>query len=93
MITTKNVAAGFDEVAPRYDLMVALNPGYHAHLRAAADALIDRLPRPEVSNGHSSGRVCLILVAGLARQPGPCCRLPRRRVCAAPSSVSTRRRA
>jgi len=52
MITTKNVAAGFDEVAPRYDLMVALNPGYHRHLRSAADALIDRLPHPEVSNGH-----------------------------------------
>ena len=52
MITTKNVAAGFDEVAPHYDLMVALNPGYHAHLRAAADALIDRMPRPEVANGH-----------------------------------------
>lgn len=52
MITTKNVAVGFDEVAPHYDLMVALNPGYHAHLRAAADALIDRMPRPEVANGH-----------------------------------------
>ena len=52
MITTKNVAAGFDEVAPRYDLMVALNPGYHTHLRSAADVLIDRLPHPEVSNGH-----------------------------------------
>jgi ubiquinone/menaquinone biosynthesis C-methylase UbiE len=52
MITTKNVAAGFDEVAPRYDLMVALNPGYHTYLRAAADGLIDRLPHPEVSNGH-----------------------------------------
>src|SRR6476661_9390569 len=52
MITTKNVAASFDEVAPRYDRMVALNPGYHTHLRAAADVLIDRLPHPEVSNGH-----------------------------------------
>ena len=47
MITTENVAAGFDEVAPRYDLMVALNPGYHTHLRAAADALVEWLPRPE----------------------------------------------
>src|SRR5215218_9551460 len=45
MITTENVAAAFDEVAPRYDLMVALNPGYHAHLRAAADALVEQLPR------------------------------------------------
>ena len=45
MITTENVAAAFDEVAPRYDLMVALNPGYHGHLRAAADALVEWLPR------------------------------------------------
>ena len=52
MITTKNVAASFDEVAPRYDLMVALNPGYHTHLRAAADVLIERLPHPEATNGH-----------------------------------------
>jgi ubiquinone/menaquinone biosynthesis C-methylase UbiE len=44
MITTENVAAAFDEVAPSYDLMVALNPGYHAHLRAAADALVEWLP-------------------------------------------------
>jgi ubiquinone/menaquinone biosynthesis C-methylase UbiE len=44
MITTDNVAAAFDEVAPSYDLMVALNPGYHAHLRAAADALVEWLP-------------------------------------------------
>lgn len=43
MITTEDVAAAFDEVAPRYDLMVALNPGYHAHLRAAAEALVERL--------------------------------------------------
>ena len=46
-ITTGNLAAAFDEVAPSYDLMVALNPGYRAHLRAAADALVDWLPRPE----------------------------------------------
>lgn len=45
MITTENVAEAFDEVAPRYDLMVALNPGYHAHLRAAADALVEWLPQ------------------------------------------------
>jgi ubiquinone/menaquinone biosynthesis C-methylase UbiE len=49
MTTTRDVAAGFDEVAPRYDLMVALNPGYHAHLRAAADALVNSLPQPDVS--------------------------------------------
>jgi ubiquinone/menaquinone biosynthesis C-methylase UbiE len=44
MITSENVAAAFDEVAPRYDLMVALNPGYHAHLRAAAEALMEPPP-------------------------------------------------
>jgi ubiquinone/menaquinone biosynthesis C-methylase UbiE len=49
MITTENVAAAFDEVAPRYDLMVALNPGYHTHLRAAADALVEWLPRRELA--------------------------------------------
>ena len=54
MITTENVAAGFDEVAPRYDLMVALDPGYHTHLRAAADALVEWLPRPELSAQPSS---------------------------------------
>ena len=27
----------------RYDLMVALNPGYHRHLRSAAQALVDPL--------------------------------------------------
>ncbi len=43
-ITSEDVAAAFDEVAPRYDLMVALNPGYHAHLRAAAEALVEWLP-------------------------------------------------
>jgi ubiquinone/menaquinone biosynthesis C-methylase UbiE len=31
------VPEAFDEVANRYDLMVALNPGYHAHLRRSAD--------------------------------------------------------
>jgi ubiquinone/menaquinone biosynthesis C-methylase UbiE len=31
------VPEAFDEVADRYDLMVALNPGYHAHLRRSAD--------------------------------------------------------
>ena len=50
MITSEDVAAAFDEVAPRYDLMVALNPGYHAHLRTAADALMEWLPRPKIAS-------------------------------------------
>jgi ubiquinone/menaquinone biosynthesis C-methylase UbiE len=29
---------------------VALNPGYHAHLRAAADALVEWLPRPKIAS-------------------------------------------
>lgn len=39
------VPEAFDEVADRYDLMVALNPGYHAHLRASAQVLVDALVR------------------------------------------------
>ena len=46
MIKNEDVTAAFDEVAPRYDLMVALNPGYHAHLRSAARALVEQLPGP-----------------------------------------------
>jgi len=50
MITAENVAAAFDEVAASYDLMVALNPGYHAQLRAAADGLVGWLPRPTLAS-------------------------------------------
>jgi len=37
--TRGEVPEAFDEVADRYDLMVALNPGYHAHLRHSAAVL------------------------------------------------------
>jgi ubiquinone/menaquinone biosynthesis C-methylase UbiE len=50
LITSEDVAAAFDEVAPRYDLMVRLNPGYHAHLRTAANALVEWLPRPKIAS-------------------------------------------
>lgn len=40
------ITRAFDRAAARYDLMVALNPGYHRHLHAAARALIDALPVP-----------------------------------------------
>ena len=50
-ITTANVHEAFDEAADRYDLMVGLNPGYHGHLRSAAEALAERLPRPSGNNG------------------------------------------
>jgi ubiquinone/menaquinone biosynthesis C-methylase UbiE len=43
-ITTANVSQAFDEAAPSYDLMVRLNPGYHDHLRSAAEALVELLP-------------------------------------------------
>ena len=55
MITSEDLAAAFDEVAPRYDLMVALNPGYHAHLQAAANALIEWLPRPKIASSMRPG--------------------------------------
>ncbi|MBA8794870.1 ubiquinone/menaquinone biosynthesis C-methylase UbiE [Friedmanniella endophytica] len=41
---TGRVRESFDKAARRYDLMVALNPGYHRHLRQAATALIEKLP-------------------------------------------------
>jgi ubiquinone/menaquinone biosynthesis C-methylase UbiE len=56
-ITTANVSQAFDEAAPRYDLMVGLNPGYHDHLRSAAEALVERLPADAA--GAGSGEVLL----------------------------------
>ena len=44
VLAATDVPDAFDEAAARYDLMVALNPGYHRHLRSAADALARRLP-------------------------------------------------
>ena len=41
------LADAFDRAAPTYDAMVALSPGYHDQLRTAAEALVERLPRPE----------------------------------------------
>ncbi|MDN5766211.1 MAG: class I SAM-dependent methyltransferase [Humibacillus sp.] len=42
-VSRSQVPEAFDEVADRYDLMVGLNPGYHAHLRASAQVLVDSL--------------------------------------------------
>lgn len=42
----KGVAEGFDRAAARYDLMVALNPGYRRHLRAAAEAVVAGVTDP-----------------------------------------------
>ncbi|WP_375426359.1 class I SAM-dependent methyltransferase [uncultured Friedmanniella sp.] len=44
MITTEEVPLAFDEAAPSYDWLVARNPGYHAHLASAAEALLTALP-------------------------------------------------
>ena len=41
------LADAFDRAAPTYDAMVALSPGYHHQLRAAAASLFDRLPPPD----------------------------------------------
>lgn len=65
------VPEAFDEVADRYDLMVALNPGYHAHLRHSAAALADSLgPRTGarvVDLGCGSGASTRALVHELRR--------------------------
>ena len=47
-----DVPEAFSEAAPRYDRMVSLNPGYHQHLRTAAEALL----------GAVSGRTAVTLV-------------------------------
>lgn len=44
--TPQSLAAGFDAAAPRYDLMVALNPGYRRHLRTAAEAVVADVTDP-----------------------------------------------
>jgi ubiquinone/menaquinone biosynthesis C-methylase UbiE len=74
--TTLSAAQGevpeaFDEVADWYDLMVALNPGYHAHLRHSAAALVAGLPRAQTSRvvdlGCGSGASTRALVGELNR--------------------------
>ncbi len=42
-IDVTSVANAFDRAAPRYDLMVGLNPGYHRHLAEAAAAVLEPL--------------------------------------------------
>jgi len=67
----REVPEAFDEVAHRYDLMVALNPGYHAHLRASARAVADNLgPRTAarvMDLGCGSGASTRALVDALRR--------------------------
>lgn len=50
-IAPQDVPEAFDQAAPAYDRMVALNPGYHRHLRSAAEALLERLPQLPAREG------------------------------------------
>ena len=74
---TTDVPSAFDDAASTYDLMVRLNPGYHRHLGAAADALVERLPRTgrqalRVADlGAGSGASTLALLRALASLPVP----------------------
>jgi ubiquinone/menaquinone biosynthesis C-methylase UbiE len=51
---TDPLAEDFDRAAPRYDLLVGLNPGYHRHLRSAA-----RVLRQALGRRHSAGALRL----------------------------------
>lgn len=53
----------FDRGASRYDLLVGLNPGYHAHLRTAARELVRRL-RPDHRPGAARPLRLLDLACG-----------------------------
>lgn len=69
LLDAGDVPATFDAVAAAYDRQVDLNPGYHANLRRAADALLARLPGRELSlldvgcgSGASTKAVALALL-------------------------------
>lgn len=70
MISTREVPLAFDEAAPSYDTMVARNPGYHAHLRSAADALVEAAPESaplrvvDLGCGSGASTLALLAVAG-----------------------------
>jgi ubiquinone/menaquinone biosynthesis C-methylase UbiE len=81
VVAPGEVTQGFDEVADRYDFMVALNPGYHRHLRIAAEALVAQLERGPVGQepaplrlvdlGCGSGASTRALVAAVTGRAGP----------------------
>ncbi len=71
-----DVPEAFDGVASRYDLMVGLNPGYHRHLRSAAEALVERLPAGTepvqlLDLGCGSGASTRALVNAMDRRSRP----------------------
>jgi ubiquinone/menaquinone biosynthesis C-methylase UbiE len=68
------LAAAFDEAAPRYDLMVSLNPGYHRELVSAADALATRVGRGashlvDLGCGSGASTRALLAAFGPAARP------------------------
>ena len=72
-----DVPEAFSAAAPRYDRMVSLNPGYHQHLRTAAEALLgtvsDRAAVTLVDLGCGSGastRALLAAAEGAGTQAG-----------------------
>lgn len=74
-IPPDQVTATFDEVAAGYDRQVDLNPGYHANLRRAADALVSRLPSATPDRlldvGCGSGASTKALALALLRRGRP----------------------
>jgi ubiquinone/menaquinone biosynthesis C-methylase UbiE len=63
-VSELNLTEAFDRAAGRYDLMAGMNPGYHQHLRAAANALLERTgPGPVLDLGCGSGASTRALVA------------------------------
>lgn len=47
----QDVPAGFDDVARRYDLLVALSPGYHGQLRSSARVLAQAIAERREADG------------------------------------------
>lgn len=48
--TGPDLERGFDDAAARYDLLTALNPGYHCALAGAARAVVAHRPEPTVEH-------------------------------------------
>jgi ubiquinone/menaquinone biosynthesis C-methylase UbiE len=63
-VTPEDVPEAFDEVADRYDLMVALSPGYHRQLRSSADALVLGAGAPTGSDRYRGLRPLRLLDLG-----------------------------